>query len=80
MFIIKKYNAYHKKIKDNFGEIRINANIIGDKNREALIERRDTVGRWVEYIESLYKGDVVADLIENECEMQNNGRGDSILK
>ena len=31
-------------------------------------------------MEGLYKGDIVADLIENETEMQNDDKSDSILK
>ena len=32
------------------------------------------------HIESLHKGDVAADLIGNENQVQNDNRGDSILK
>ena len=41
----------------------------------ALRESRDKVSRWIEYKESLYKGDAVANLIENENEVQNDDRG-----
>ena len=58
LFRIGKVDAAHKKITQNFGERRVNANIVKDRNGKALTESKDKVNRWVEYIESLYKGDV----------------------
>ena len=80
LFNIRKVDAAHREIRENFRERRINANIVRDENAKALTESRDKVCRWEEYIDSLYKGDTVAYHIENENEVQNDDRGDSILK
>ena len=80
LFRIGKVDADHRKIKENFSERRVNTNIVRYKNGKALTKNRDKVNRWVEFIKSLYKGDVVADLIEKENEVQDDDRGNSILK
>ena len=69
LFRTGKVDAAHRKIKENFGERGANANIDRDKNGKALTQSKDKVNRWVEHIESLYKGNVVVDLIENESEV-----------
>ena len=61
-----KVDAAYKKIKENFGKRRVNANmLVRNKNGKALTESRDKVNKWIEYIEGLYMGDVLVDLIEN---------------
>ena len=69
-----------RKNRENFRKRRINANIVRDENGKVFTESRDKVSRWVEYIESLYKGNAAADLIENENEVQNDDIGDPILR
>ena len=78
--MIIKVNAVHREIRKNFRERRINANIVKNENGKAVTESRNKFSRWVEYTESLYKGDSVVDLIENENEVQNDDWGDSISK
>ena len=80
LFRIGKVDAVHRKNEENFWERRVNANIVRDRNEKALTESSDKVDRWVEYIESPYKSDVVVDLIANESEVQDDNRGYSILK
>ena len=74
-FRIRQVDAADREIEENYRERRNNANIVGDENRKASTESRDKVSRWVKYIESQYKGDVVADFIENENEVQNGDGG-----
>ena len=75
----RKVDAAHRNNIENFREKRINSNIVRNENGKALTENRDKVSRWVAYIERLYnKGDVVACLIENGNEVQNDDREDSI--
>ena len=77
---IQKVDAVHRKIRKNVQERRIHANIVKDINGKALTESSDNFSRWIEYIESLYKGNAVADLIENENKVQNDDRVSSVLK
>ena len=76
IFRMRKVDAAHRIIKENFRKKQINANTVRDKNAKALTESRNRVSWWVEYIESLYKSDVVADLIKIKMTIG----GDSILK
>ena len=80
LFKIGKVDAARKKIRENFKERLINANIVRGGNGKALKGSRDKVNRRVEYIESLYKDDAVADLIENENGVQNDDRRNLISK
>ena len=70
---IGNLDAAHRKVRENIKERRNNANMVRDKSAKALTESRDNVDSWVEYIEP-YASDVVADLIENESELQNDDR------
>ena len=80
LFKIGKVDAARRKIRETFKERRNNANIVRDENGKTLTENRDKVSTWVEYTETLYMEDV-HDLIENENEeVQNYEREDSIIK
>ena len=70
---MKRWDVSWTKVLWNIRKVR-------DKNGKALTENRYKVSRWVKYIESLYKGDAAADLLENENKMQSDDKGDSILK
>ena len=50
------------------------------KTKRSLIESWDKVNMRVEYIESLYKGGALSDLIENENKVQNDNRGEFDFK
>ncbi|XP_049779702.1 uncharacterized protein LOC126176585 [Schistocerca cancellata] len=76
-----KIDTAYRKIKETFGEKRTTRMNIKSSDGNPVLSKEGKAERWKEYIEGLYKGNVLEDnIMEMEEDVDENEMGDTILR
>ncbi|XP_049762340.1 uncharacterized protein LOC126088253 [Schistocerca cancellata] len=76
-----KIDTAYRKIKETFGEKRTTCMNIKSSDGNPVLSKEGKAERWKEYIEGLYKGDVLENnIMEMEEDVDEDRMGDTILR
>ncbi|XP_049765311.1 uncharacterized protein LOC126094789 isoform X1 [Schistocerca cancellata] len=78
--IVRRTDSAHRKVKTTFGDIKSNGGNIKSATGIPLLNAEERAGRWKEYIESLYEGEDLSDVIEEETGVDLEEIGDPVLE
>jgi len=56
------------------------SNVIRNEQGKLLLESEERAKRWQEYLEKLYSGNEVNEVLEEEWEVNDEDKGDKILR